>query len=313
VLTVIALSAGCWEEIHYTPPEQIAESTSEASAEPATTKVGATTAEPPATPSAAELPPMPEPAATPPPETPPAATPESESAAPPRASELQPPAASPEPFPAESSPSTDPFETEAFETPPAAPPSPVIPAVSTTPIDLPADAASVRTATPHELLLVWRVANKWSLAAAAYAKGLELSRYEPMQKEAAAAAAELGVELPALPTAEDGKLDVVVIESLRSGAGAHLATTVLERFGSQAGAEARLAIASHVLLLVYTPHDSAAASHAAPLRAAGEGSGLPAELWQPLVELVEKRAEFVPVRSAVFELDRRVEEHLGRL
>ena len=182
--------------------------------------------------------------------------------------------------------------------------------------DAPATEAppEVKAATPHEQLLAWRAASKWSLAAAAYAKGLDTAQYEPFQQEAAAAAAELGLELPELPTTPDeNQREAAVIDALRTGAGAQLADEVTERFGPQTGAAARLAVGSHLLLLIYSPQDPDAASHAVALREAAEAAGLPKELWQPLADLLEKQAEFLDVRSSVFELHRQVEAHLGRL
>lgn len=172
----------------------------------------------------------------------------------------------------------------------------------------------VKTATPRERLLAWRAASKWSLAAAAYAKGLEASRYETLQREANEAASELGVELPELPTTdEEIEREAAIIDSLRTGAGAQLADAVEERFGSQAGAAARLAVSSHLLLLIYSPQDPNATAHAVALREVAEAADLPADLWQPLAELIESQAEFLDVRGAVFKLHQQVEEHFGRL
>jgi hypothetical protein len=179
---------------------------------------------------------------------------------------------------------------------------------------IPKPTADVKTATARELLLVWRAASKWSLAAGAYGKGLEAPRYEPLLEEANAAAAELGLELPGLPTTDDDVArEVTVVDSLRTGPGNQLASAVDERFGSQAGALARLAIGSHLLLLVYSPQDPDAASHAVAVREAAGLAGLPTELWEPLAALLESQAEYLDVRGAVFELHRQVEGHLGRL
>jgi hypothetical protein len=179
------------------------------------------------------------------------------------------------------------------------------------PIDPPAE---IKTATPRERLLAWRAASKWSLAAAAYAKGLDASRYEPLQQEAVEAASELGLELPELPKTDDeSRRETTVIASLRTGSGAQLTDAVEERFGAQTGAAARLAVSTHLLLLVYSPQDGNAGSYAKALREAAEAADLPADLWRPLAELLESQAEFFAVRGAVFEFHRQVEEHLGRL
>jgi hypothetical protein len=194
--------------------------------------------------------------------------------------------------------------------PAAAPPAPVT-SFSTEPDELP-PAASPPT-TENEQLHAWRAVSQWSLAAAMQAKGLDAAQYDPVLAEATAAAGAIGLELPPLPASDsDDSTEQAVIDSLRDDAGPAVAAALGKKFGAAEQAAAELSIQSRLWLLTYTPQNDAAVAEAAAARQAAQASGLPAELWAPLVQLVEARAEFLAVRQAVFDLDRRVEAHLKK-
>ena len=115
--------------------------------------------------------------------------------------------------------------------------------------------------------------------------------------------------MPATDAGQDR--DATVLAALQTGAGAELTAAIAKRTDDAAGAAARLALESHRLLLVYTPQSEEAADAAAAIRSAGEQSQLPAELWQPLADLLDRRAAFKSVRGAVFALHKAVAEHLA--
>ena len=168
------------------------------------------------------------------------------------------------------------------------------------------DATSLeptRTPTPEQRRDAWTAASDWCLAAAVYAKGPNGTRHQQYLDSATAAAAALGIELPALPTAPDaGASGPAVVEALTGDVGAKLAAALAERLDVAAGAAAQLAIQAHLLLLTYSPMGDDVPNAALAIREAGRASGLPADMWQPLADLLERRAEFVAVRTAVFDL-----------
>jgi len=170
-----------------------------------------------------------------------------------------------------------------------------------------------RTATPAERQLVWQTASQWSLAAAIYAKGLDAQRYGPIFDQANAAAQQLGIELPPLPTAgTDSQREASVIDALRGEPAATLVQRIADRFTSTEAAAADLAIRTRLLLLTYSPRSAAAAEQAAAVRQSAEASGLPADVWQPLLQLLDDRAPFAAVRpELLFELDRRATKHFA--
>jgi hypothetical protein len=167
--------------------------------------------------------------------------------------------------------------------------------------------------TRKQRLDAWTVASGWSLAVAIHAKGLDAERYASFLADAEQAAEALQVGLPPLPTASGGEsLTLAAAQSLRRAAAAELADPLRRLLDDRAGASAQLAIRSHLLLLAYSPQGADFAADARALRDAGRASGLPAELWQPLVGLVDDRADFVAVRRAVFDLHQRVATLLSK-
>ncbi len=159
--------------------------------------------------------------------------------------------------------------------------------------------------SPAERRTAWRAASDWALAVAVAAKGYASDHYTTYLVDAERAATTIDVTLPALPAATDGEsenLNASIVELLAGEGGNQLATNIAERLDSQAGAAARLAVQAHLLLLTYLPSNPNLADAASAISAAGWEAQLPMELWQPLVQLVEQRADFLDVRAAVFTL-----------
>ncbi len=175
-----------------------------------------------------------------------------------------------------------------------------------------ATTTTVPAATPAQRLLIWQAAGKWSLAAAMNAKQLPAERYEPIRSEADVAAAELGVTLPPLPLPKsDQTPEQAVIEAISGEAAASLVAAASNRFGPAAGALADLGIRSNLLLLTYSPRRDDADAQAAEFAAAAKAAELPTDVWEPLKKLLSVRGKYVAVRTAVFELHRRVESLLA--
>lgn len=272
--------AGCWEEIHYDPSRQVVKSEAEsmeAEQEPESRAEEMLSAE-----SAQAEPMIPEPSQL-------------------TADELFATPTSPDAPPRPETPGDDGTTTD-----PLGPPE----AHSMTPVDEPA-ASTAELATPAEQLSIWIAASKWSLAAAMQAKGLPASRTGPVLEAARTAAAVLNIELPPLPGDEQANAaEASIVQSLLEDAGPAFSKGIGKRFGSPAAAAASLAIRSHVWLLSYSLRNPPAAAEAATIRGAAEASELPATLWEPLLTLVDQRAEFVAVRQAIFDMHRGVEAHL---
>ena len=302
-LTLLAIGScsGCWEEIHYTPsaatPQESAEPTDVAEATPAgSASHGAAASEELVAPLPPETPVLP----------------------PPLQSDLF---GGDDDHDATTTTAQDPVIAEPAE--PATDEedaAPILPTPSAAEEpggaladgDWTTDPARAESPTPAERRLAWQAVSKWSLAAAIHAKGLPSSPETAILDEASQAAAELGITLPELPTVpRQDDLQAAVIEGLRGELAVAARNAYANRWGEAEAATAELAIRSQLLLLTYSPRSADGALEAEGLRRAGEGSGLPSELWTPLVTLVEERAPFLEVRQGVFDLHRRVEAHLG--
>jgi len=178
-------------------------------------------------------------------------------------------------------------------------------------LDLPANEppADVPARTS---LAVWRMSSQWSLAVAIYAKGLAAVRYGDALDQAVEAAKLLQVELPALPEpVGTAPLQSMVIVYLLEEAGPRLASQVDERLAADHAALVELAVKTHGLLLVYSPHDTELGPVVTAIGQAAESSSLPEALWLPLLELLDQRAEFKEVKRAVFQLHEQVESYLN--
>lgn len=283
----LAGSLGCWEEIRYEPAPEVVQST-----------VGEKTALPEEPDDDGAAAPAVETSETLPVEPAPAAGVGSESVAEPIPPPLEPP---PLELPAQPAPAAESTAGELFG-------ESSTDAAATSPA---ATTAAVPTATPAQRLLIWQAAGKWSLAAAMNAKQLPAERYEPIRSEADAAAAELGVTLPPLPLPKsDQTPEQTVVEALSGEPAASLVAATSDRFGLAAGALADLGIRSNLLLLTYSPRRHDADAQAAEFAAAARAAELPPEVWEPLKKLLDDRGEYVAVRTAIFELHRRVENVL---
>jgi hypothetical protein len=132
--------------------------------------------------------------------------------------------------------------------------------------------------------------------------------------EAASAARLLGTSVPDLP------------ESMAADATGQVSQRVMDYLGIQFDRIARdlnktnqaenaslfeIALKSNFLILLYSPGNSAASAVSFAISRAGPQSKLPAKLWQPLVDLLNKHAPVDDVRAAVRNMHKDVDEYLA--
>jgi hypothetical protein len=195
----------------------------------------------------------------------------------------------------------------AAETPAVAEPAP------------PAELESENQPPPEEpvderiALAAWQLASKWSLAVGIYGKGYAADRYGDSWEQADAAAKLLEVELSPLPPAVAAADRLTTATSmLLDNEGPELAVEVGRRHSAQDRALCDLAIKTHALLLIYTPDGGEVKSQIAAIRRSADASTLPEDLWAPLVELLDSRAEYQDVKRAVFQLHAQAADYLSR-
>ena len=168
----------------------------------------------------------------------------------------------------------------------------------------------------------WQLGSQWSMGAALFAKGLPAERYQPALDAAASAARTLRIELAALPDTKTGKDPIpAVMAYLLDEQGPRLAEKLKTQYDARHAALLELAIRSHMLLLVYSPHNLA--RNKGPLNEAhlqdwvdrlaqlASRCRLPETVWSPLLENLRRQAPYTEVKRDVFKLHRQVAEELA--
>lgn len=156
-------------------------------------------------------------------------------------------------------------------------------------------------------LAIWRMASRWSFAAAVYAKGQPEEHYRDALDQAGNAARLIDVPLPEFPVADPSELEQAVINELLA---ANLFSFDVS-FSPEHRALAELATKTHLLLLVYTPKSSGIDSVIDSLRTAALQSELPEDSWTTLIGMLEGRQSFADVKREVFDFHQRVDEFLS--
>ena len=322
---LIAACAGCWEKIEYTGPRTTAVTPTSASpASNAATEL----------PVAADSPPTAEPPVAPPVVSvaePPAVVAE-EPPAPPSVPETGSPVATATPPPevvgdryatppvVESPPST----AVAASTPPptvavpettnpyaeAEPPShsDATPVSATADVSKPAVAINSRRAA-------WLLGSRLSLAALANDRGIAAKSVPIWMDDARTAAKLLGTSVADLPepaAASDTTLASRQVIDYLVANGQRIGPELSKQYGAEQSALFEIALKSNILLLLYSPDTSAGGSVAAAISQVAPKAKLPAELWQPLVDVLNKKATQSEVRAAVRKMHVDVDQYLSQ-
>lgn len=159
-------------------------------------------------------------------------------------------------------------------------------------------------------LAAWRMASKWSLAVGIYGKGYGAERYGDLWQQAERNADELHMALMSPEGLPAKDREATAISILLDEAGPQLVAE-LGDLSAQHRSLCDLAIKTHALLLIYTPDNWELKPLIAAIRLSAENSSLPEGSWQPLVELLDARADFADVKRAVFQLHRDAEAYLA--
>jgi hypothetical protein len=178
--------------------------------------------------------------------------------------------------------------------------------------DDPPSADTVDVMRPSKTALaVWRMSSRWSFAAAIYAKGQPEDRYRESLDQATYAAELVGAELPSFPASEGIALESAVIGYLLSSGPSDVVDKLGADFAPEYEALAELAIRTNALLLVYTPKSQQLDPLISAIRQSAEKSGLPAELWAELIEMLELRGPFAEVKQRVLAFHTEVGDYLA--
>ena len=327
---LFAACAGCWEKIEYTGPRTTAATPTAASpASSAATE----------SPAAADSPPTAEPPVAPPVVSvaePPAVVVE-EPPAPPSVPETGVPVVTATPPPevvgdryatpplAESPPST----AVAASTPPPTVAAPVAVPETTNPY-AEAEPPSHSDATPvsatddvskpavaiNSRRAAWLLGSRLSLAALANDRGIAAKSVPIWMEDARTAAKLLGTSVADLPEpagASDTTLASRQVIDYLVANGQRIGPELSKQYGAEQSALFEIALKSNILLLLYSPETSAGGSVAAAISQVAPKAKLPVELWQPLVEVLNKKATQSEVRAAIRKMHVDVDQYLSQL
>ena len=191
------------------------------------------------------------------------------------------------------------------------------PVASRAPLDMSwlDDNPEPEPASEVPLATAWQLGSKWSLAVCIYGRGYGSDKYSGVYEKASEAASELVVELPTVPDdsldeqSEQEKLDWA-IRTLLTDSGPRLAQAIGADHSARHAALSELAVATHVLLLNYSPTLDNVEPTSATLTTLAQAADLPEEYWQPVVQALDQRAEFSELKSAVLKLHKQAALHL---
>jgi hypothetical protein len=162
--------------------------------------------------------------------------------------------------------------------------------------------------------LAWLLGSKLSLAALANDRGApaeEVAKWFDQSQSLAQMLGTSAAELPPrLTSSETGGSPDRALDYL-FGEGRTLGRSLAERHGDQHAALFELAVKSNVLLALYRPDAPIVGTLAGAIRQAGKRASLPAELWRPLLDEVDRGAPAADVQDAVFSLHANVDRHLS--
>lgn len=161
-----------------------------------------------------------------------------------------------------------------------------------------------------QALAVWRMASRWSLAIAVYAKSQSTDQHGELLEEARRAAETMSITLPEFPRDTNDNHEKAVIDYLLTTGTASLAAPLTEKYSPQYAALATLAVKTNALLLVYTPKSQQLGPLITEIKQEAEDSGLPAELWANLMTMLEQRAPFADVKREVLAFHTSVADYL---
>jgi hypothetical protein len=161
----------------------------------------------------------------------------------------------------------------------------------------------------------WILGSRFSLAALANDRGIVPEDVPKWFEEARSKAELLNIPLAALPARPATPqpagppsrevLDYIVNQEKS------IAEQLATDRGDQHAALLRMAVRSNLLLVLNTPGTKAVETLTKSLTDLGPQTGLPPELWQPLLDLLAQNATPAAVRKAVPQMHADVEQHLA--
>jgi hypothetical protein len=161
----------------------------------------------------------------------------------------------------------------------------------------------------------WLLGSRMSLAALANDRGVAAKNVPTWFADAQSTAKFLGTtvgELPEPAAANDTSPASRQVINYLLVNGQRIGRELAKQHGAEQSALFEIALKSNLLLLLYTPGSSAGDSIASAISKAAPQANVPAELWQPLVDALNKHMLQAEVRSAVRKMHGDMERYLAQ-
>ncbi len=171
-----------------------------------------------------------------------------------------------------------------------------------------------RTVSPKTRRAVWILGSRLSLAALAHDRGLAVNSVPTWLDDAHSACKLLETSVPELPepaaASDTAPASRQVVDYLLAQ-GQRIGLDLSRRYGPGQSALFEVALKSNILLLLYSPGSNASNSISAAISRAAPAANLPAELWKPLVDLIDKKSSPADVQAAVRQMHSDVDRYLA--
>jgi hypothetical protein len=189
---------------------------------------------------------------------------------------------------------------------------------STVESEVPADPAADSTATTDASRsprrIAWLLGSNLSLAALANDRAAPPEKVADWYDKAERLAKLLGTEvavLPPRPTDEEADPKSERAIAYLFDQGQQLGRFAAQQFGDDHAALVELAVKSNILLVLYQPGAPVVKTLTVAIEQSGERARVPAETWQPLVQLLDAGATPKEVRDAIFGFHESVDQYLS--
>jgi hypothetical protein len=180
------------------------------------------------------------------------------------------------------------------------------------PVQTPPEAAESAAVTTR--LDAWLLGSHLSLAALANDRGVAAENVQKWLESAKQHAVTLGVQIGDLPEAAaagNSQSTSRQVLNFLFVQGQQIGRQLAKQHGADHAALVEVAVKSNLLRVLYTPGSAATTAVSDAIARAAPQAALPAELWQPLLDLLTAKADATEVRKAVQSFHAEVERHLA--
>ncbi|MCA9126022.1 MAG: hypothetical protein KDB22_03015 [Planctomycetales bacterium] len=175
--------------------------------------------------------------------------------------------------------------------------------------------ASSPTSVGSRELAAWEYGSQLSAAAIMHFRGADAEKTQAVFQRAKVVGISLGIDPPAFDGQSSGN-DALDAANCMQYCSATAGVPAFQRLyavgGKPLAALLEVAIKSNLLTLIYAPNESTSGAIATAIRERAPDAGLSADLWLPVVEMVEANRDRADVLKQVLSMHDAVRQHLSK-